>query len=68
MAGAVRLTNCDVCNADFVVRVTLTRHIKTDHDCNCNICTKRILIIIQAERSHFLRQTLIPPNVTRFWI
>ena len=24
------LVNCNVCNADFAVRVTLIRHIKTD--------------------------------------
>ena len=27
---------------DFAVRVTLIRHIKTDSDCNYNVCTKRI--------------------------
>ena len=31
------LVNCDVCNADFAVRVTLTRHIKIDRECNCNV-------------------------------
>ena len=30
MAAAVYLVNCDVSNVDFAVRVTLTRHIKTD--------------------------------------
>ena len=43
------LANCDVCEADFAVRVTLTRHIKTDRECNGYICRKRIRMIIQAE-------------------
>ena len=28
--STVRLMNCNVCDADFAVRVTLTRHIKKD--------------------------------------
>ena len=68
MAGAMCLAKCDICNADFAVRVTLTRHITKDCNCNCNICTKRISIITQAEGSRFLSQILIPPNMTGFWI
>ena len=37
MIAVVCLTNCNVYNADFAVRVTLTRHIKTDYDCDCNM-------------------------------
>ena len=36
------LVNWDICEADFAVRVTLRRHIKTDHECNYDVCTKRI--------------------------
>ena len=65
--GAVRLANYDIYNVDFAVRVTLTRHIKMDHNCNYNKCTKKILVIKQAKGSYFLRQILIPPNMTGFW-
>ena len=32
MAAAMCLANCNICKADFALRVTLTRHIKTDQD------------------------------------
>ena len=60
------LANCDVCEADFAVRVKLTRHIKTDSEYNCDVCRKRIWIIIQAEGSCFLRKILVPPNMTGY--
>ena len=40
--AAARLAKFDIYNADFAVRVTLTRHIKTDPEFNYNVCTKRI--------------------------
>ena len=36
MAGTMHLANCDICNADFTVRVMLTRHIKMDHYVSMN--------------------------------
>ena len=36
--AAVWLANYDVCNADFVVKVMLTRYMKKNWDCNCNTC------------------------------
>ena len=32
MAATVHLMKCNICKADFALRVTLTRHIKTDQD------------------------------------
>ena len=40
--STVYLMNYDVSDADIVVRVMLTRHIKMDCECNCDVCTKRI--------------------------
>ena len=41
MAAAVRLANCDVCDVNVAVRDKLTRHIKRDWECNCNVCKKK---------------------------
>ena len=32
MSATVRLAKCDICKADFALRVMLARHIKTDQD------------------------------------
>ena len=46
MAATVHLMKCNICKADFALRVTLTRHIKTD-------------ISIQSKPSNFFNRKII---------
>ena len=48
MAATVHLAKCNICKADFALRVTLTRHIKTDQD-----------ISIQSKPSNFFNRKII---------
>ena len=48
--SAMCLVNCNVCDVDFAVRVRLTIHIKKDRNYNCNICNKKIWIIIKNDQ------------------